>query len=110
MSVSQVEILSKSGRVSGKILKKLKSDIQQPITAILTLNTIAHTMGAAIAGAAAAAAAAGHLPAAADRDLAAPVQGAGGTEPQVHHPPRRVLRRPQGHPAHRRHASIEELS
>ncbi|MBC8316382.1 MAG: DUF21 domain-containing protein [Desulfobulbaceae bacterium] len=55
VSISQVEVLSKSGRASGKILKKLKSDIQQPIAAILTLNTIAHTMGAAIAGAAASA-------------------------------------------------------
>jgi CBS domain containing-hemolysin-like protein len=55
VSISQVEVLSKSGRLSGKVLKKLKKDIQQPITAILTLNTIAHTMGAAIAGAAAAA-------------------------------------------------------
>lgn len=55
VSISQVEVLSKSGRLSGKILKKLKGDIQQPIAAILTLNTIANTMGAAVAGASAAA-------------------------------------------------------
>jgi CBS domain containing-hemolysin-like protein len=55
VSLSHVEVLSKSGRYSGKILKKLKTDIQQPITAILTLNTISNTMGAAIAGASAAA-------------------------------------------------------
>lgn len=52
---SRVEILARSGKLSGKLLKRLKSDIHQPITAILTLNTIANTMGAAIAGASAAA-------------------------------------------------------
>jgi len=52
---SRVEILSKSDKLSGKLLKRLKNNIQQPITAILTLNTIANTMGAAIAGASAAA-------------------------------------------------------
>ena len=36
-------------------MKELKKDIHRPITAILTLNTVAHTMGAAVAGAAAAA-------------------------------------------------------
>ncbi len=51
--MSHIEILTKKGKPSGKILKKLKKDINQPITAILTLNTVAHTMGAAIAGAAA---------------------------------------------------------
>lgn len=51
---SHVEILTKEGRPSGAILKKLKKNINQPITAILTLNTIAHTMGASFAGAAAA--------------------------------------------------------
>ena len=51
---SRVEILARSGKLSGKKLKELKGDIQQPITAILTLNTIAHTLGAAIAGASAA--------------------------------------------------------
>ncbi len=54
ISASQVELLAKSGRHSGLLLKALKADINQPITAILTLNTIATTMGAAIAGAAAA--------------------------------------------------------
>jgi CBS domain containing-hemolysin-like protein len=36
-------------------LKRLKENIEQPITAILTLNTLAHTIGASVAGAAAAA-------------------------------------------------------
>jgi len=52
---SQVEVLVQSGKPSGPILKKLKKDIERPITAILTLNTIANTMGAAVAGASAAA-------------------------------------------------------
>jgi len=51
---SQVEVMARSGKKSGLILKKMKKNIQQPITAILTLNTIANTMGAAVAGAAAA--------------------------------------------------------
>ena len=52
---SQVEVLVQSGKRSGPILKQLKQDIGRPITAILTLNTIANTMGAAVAGASAAA-------------------------------------------------------
>lgn len=51
VSISQTEVMAKSGRLSGKILKKLKKDIHRPIIAILTLNTIANTMGAAVAGA-----------------------------------------------------------
>ena len=51
---SHIEVLYQSGKFSGKILKGLKKDIHQPITAILTLNTIANTMGAAVAGASAA--------------------------------------------------------
>ena len=54
VSQSQVEVMTKSGKKSGFILKELKKDIRQPITAILTLNTIANTMGAAVAGASAA--------------------------------------------------------
>ncbi|MBA3016007.1 MAG: DUF21 domain-containing protein [Desulfobulbaceae bacterium] len=54
ISTSQVEVLAGSGRRSGAILKELKADINKPITAILTINTIANTMGAAIVGAAAA--------------------------------------------------------
>jgi len=46
--------MAKSGKKSGFVLKELKKDIRQPITAILTLNTIANTMGAAVAGASAA--------------------------------------------------------
>lgn len=54
LSASQVEMLKKSGFRSASHLQDLRSDIDEPITAILTLNTIANTVGASIAGAAAA--------------------------------------------------------
>ena len=38
-------------KASGKLLRKFKEDINSPLAAILTLNTIAHTLGAAGAGA-----------------------------------------------------------
>lgn len=55
VSHSHIELLSKSGKRSGLLLKELKTDITSSITAILTLNTICNTMGAAVAGASAAA-------------------------------------------------------
>ena len=42
------------GKKSAPILKRLKENISEPLAVILTLNTIAHTMGAAGAGAQAA--------------------------------------------------------
>ncbi len=51
---SQVEMLKKNGDRSADILQTMQNDIDEPITAILTLNTIANTVGAAISGAAAA--------------------------------------------------------
>jgi len=54
ISSSQVEMLKKQGHSSAPLLQELREDIEEPITAILTLNTIAHTIGAAVAGAAAA--------------------------------------------------------
>ncbi len=54
ISASQVEMLRKTGTKSAVILQDLRADIDEPITAILTLNTIANTIGAAVAGAAAA--------------------------------------------------------
>lgn len=51
LTTGQVEVLAMTGLRSGAILKELKSDINKPITVLLTLNTIANTMGAAIAGA-----------------------------------------------------------
>ena len=54
ISASQVEMLKKSGNQTAIHLQKLRADIDEPITAILTLNTIANTVGAAVAGASAA--------------------------------------------------------
>lgn len=49
---SYIESLSKKDDSKAiKILKKLKSDIDKPISSILILNTFAHTMGAAGVGA-----------------------------------------------------------
>jgi CBS domain containing-hemolysin-like protein len=54
ISSSQVEMLKKNGHATAEHLQTLRADIDEPITAILTLNTIANTIGAAVAGAAAA--------------------------------------------------------
>lgn len=51
---SRIEQLRQSGRTSGHILFALRTDVDKPIAAILSLNTIANTAGAAVAGAAAA--------------------------------------------------------
>lgn len=48
---SQVEMLKKEGHATGTLLENLRMDIEEPITAILTLNTVANTVGAAVAGA-----------------------------------------------------------
>ena len=49
---SLTEGLKKRGKKSGRILEDMRNNVEEPITAILTLNTVAHTAGAAIAGAA----------------------------------------------------------
>lgn len=54
VSASQVEMLKRNGHDAAEHLQQLRSDIEEPITAILTLNTIANTIGASVAGAAAA--------------------------------------------------------
>lgn len=53
LSVSSpyIALLEKRGHRSARLLHRLKADISQPLAAILTLNTIAHTIGAAGAGA-----------------------------------------------------------
>lgn len=51
VTAAYVALLEKKHRPSGAILRELKSDINKPLTAILTLNTVAHTIGAAGAGA-----------------------------------------------------------
>lgn len=55
LRLSHIEVMAKTRPRTARILKALKTNIDEPITAILTLNTIANTIGAAIAGAAAAA-------------------------------------------------------
>ncbi|MCJ2162941.1 MULTISPECIES: hemolysin family protein [unclassified Pseudodesulfovibrio] len=50
MSWADIQKLKDSGRKSAALLHKLRSRIDEPITAILTLNTCAHTAGAAVAG------------------------------------------------------------
>ncbi|MEX2961752.1 CNNM domain-containing protein [Microbulbifer sp. TYP-18] len=50
-----ISLLEREGHRAGPVLRRLKGDINAPLAAILTLNTIAHTAGAAGAGAQAAA-------------------------------------------------------
>jgi CBS domain containing-hemolysin-like protein len=50
-SHSHIEIQAQAGKRSGRLMQKHKQNVDQPISAILTLNTIAHTVGAAGAGA-----------------------------------------------------------
>ena len=49
--LSHLQVMADSGRSSGRHLLAMRKRIEQPIAAILTLNTIAHTVGAAGAGA-----------------------------------------------------------
>ncbi|MFQ5537954.1 MAG: CNNM domain-containing protein [Gemmatimonadota bacterium] len=51
VSVPYITLLERAGKPSGAILRRLKDDINSPLAAILTLNTVAHTVGAAGAGA-----------------------------------------------------------
>ena len=51
---AHIALLEKDGKKSGILLRTLKDDVSKPLAAILTLNTIAHTIGAAGAGAQAA--------------------------------------------------------
>jgi CBS domain containing-hemolysin-like protein len=48
-----IEALAQTGKSSGRIFRDLRSDVDRPIAAILSLNTIANTAGAAVAGSAA---------------------------------------------------------
>lgn len=54
VSPAYISVLKKKNPKAGKLLDSQVSDINQPLSAILSLNTIAHTMGAAGAGAQAA--------------------------------------------------------
>ena len=48
-----VEDMAQKKRPAGRMLKGLRENVEKPIAAILSLNTIANTAGAAVAGAAA---------------------------------------------------------
>ncbi|MEL6670077.1 MAG: hemolysin family protein [Bacteroidota bacterium] len=48
---SYVELKQQEGGQVGRLLKRFKDDVDQPLAAILTLNTIAHTVGAILVGA-----------------------------------------------------------
>ncbi|SHF55321.1 Hemolysin, contains CBS domains [Fodinibius roseus] len=51
VSRSYIAIMERKGSRSGKLLRDYKEDIDRPLSAILSLNTIAHTVGAAGVGA-----------------------------------------------------------
>ncbi len=48
---AHVAVLEEAGGRAGRWLQKMQQRIDEPISAILTLNTIAHTVGAAMGGA-----------------------------------------------------------
>lgn len=51
---ADAEALSRTNEKGGRLLKAMKADIDRPLAAILTLNTVSHTVGAAGVGAQAA--------------------------------------------------------
>lgn len=51
VSHSYIALLEDRGERAGKLLAGMRRNIDQPIAAILTLNTISHTVGAAVSGA-----------------------------------------------------------
>lgn len=51
VSPARIEVLRRQGARGAAHLARLRADIEQPIAAILTVNTIAHTVGSAWCGA-----------------------------------------------------------
>ncbi|MDZ7771410.1 MAG: CNNM domain-containing protein [Balneolaceae bacterium] len=51
VSHSYIAVLERKGNRAGELLRTYKQDIDRPLSAILSLNTIAHTVGAAGVGA-----------------------------------------------------------
>ncbi len=51
ISITHLSVITKEGETSGKLMAKLKENINRPLAAILTVNTIANTVGAAGVGA-----------------------------------------------------------
>ena len=48
---SYVEVKLQEGSATGELLQRFKNELNEPLTAILSLNTIAHTVGAILVGA-----------------------------------------------------------
>jgi len=55
VSPSYIATLKEKGKKSARVLEQMKANVDRPLAAILSLNTIAHTLGAAGVGAEAAA-------------------------------------------------------
>jgi len=51
ISPSYVQMKVAEGGKTGELLQKFKKDVNAPLTAILSLNTVAHTVGAILVGA-----------------------------------------------------------
>ena len=51
VSHSEIESLAEAKKPAGKLLRELRANVDRPITAILSLNTISNTAGATLAGA-----------------------------------------------------------
>ena len=51
VSIAHVSVMEKEGKRTGQIMVELKDNINRPLAAILTINTIANTVGAAGVGA-----------------------------------------------------------
>ena len=51
VSHAHIAVMVKEGKSAGRLLRDLKRDIEHPLAAILTLNTVANTLGAAGVGA-----------------------------------------------------------
>ena len=51
VSHSHIEAMVERGRAGGRVLRRLKDRIDRPLAAILTLNTLSHTIGATGVGA-----------------------------------------------------------
>ena len=51
MTPSYTNLLVRRGSRAGRLLQRMKANIDRPLSAILTLNTVAHTVGAAGVGA-----------------------------------------------------------
>ena len=46
VSPAYIAVALKQGKRHGRVLSRLKENVDQPLAAILSLNTIAHTVGA----------------------------------------------------------------